>query len=327
MKIYLIISVLFFTISYEGISQKYEIKAYKSEYKEIENYQSMLDISGGYFFEERFDLDFGFPFFDTIYDHIWIMRSGVCYFDYPEEADFSIRGLEYNYELDDPIDIDSIDSDVRIKYTEINGINVLIVQFTKLRLATDTSIETHDSHLNFQYWIYEDGTFEFKMGNYNLENSPNYIPGDGFYFFPANQTIKLASHIALVNPLNEKEIFSYNDTFGHENYQTSTDSLHSILNIPPPGWVIQFKNKTVSTNKYVNIKKLKLYPNPTYHSIHIEGEINGSLLNLRTLDGHLIQSLSYVPNVLDLSHLHSGVYIIEINNNNRIENHRVVILN
>ena len=48
-------------------------------------------------------------------------------------------------------------------------------------MISDPSVEEFDSHIDMQYWFYEDGTIEIRFGHSNLDNSPVYVPGDGFY--------------------------------------------------------------------------------------------------------------------------------------------------
>ena len=151
----------------QSFGQYYQVESFQDEYKEIEQYNSLLIENDGFrSWDKRFDLNFTFPFFDIYYDYINCFDVGICYFD--DEIDYSMRLLEFGYEPDILKDSVNILSDVR--YTLTNWLNkkVLIIQFTKNRLFSDPTIESHDSHVNFQYWFFENGTIEIHVGPSNI---------------------------------------------------------------------------------------------------------------------------------------------------------------
>ncbi len=150
--IFILLSISFPVI----IFGQYTVQAQFEEYKELENYNSVaLETFGDLYWEKEFDLPFTFPYFDTTLGSFVLNHVGLGLID--GEIDFSLRLLAFGYMFDNVTNPDNIESDVRYKFGKIDGKDYLVVQFTKNRLLSDTSIEEFDSHVNFQYWFFDDG--------------------------------------------------------------------------------------------------------------------------------------------------------------------------
>ena len=63
-------------------AQQYEVETFYDEYDDLIDYKSvLLQTIGSTTWEKRFDLNFGFPYYDNTYDHINCFYEGVCNFD------------------------------------------------------------------------------------------------------------------------------------------------------------------------------------------------------------------------------------------------------
>ena len=71
--------------------------------------------------------------------------------------------------------------------------------------------------------------------------------------------------------------------------------------------------ESVIVNK-VNNNKIEIYPNPSMGLIFIKGISEKIVINVYTVNGQLIKSIEQKSNLLDLSDLKNGVYILKINN-------------
>lgn len=301
-------------------SQDYTLEAFQSTYQEISNYNSyQLDTDGDTSIEGEFDLDFEFPFFTYKFDRILLSGPGIIDFDDEDISDFPIRLFTFGYSLDPATNPNNIPSDIRYKDTLINGTKAFIIQWTRVRFNSDPSINTHDSHLNFQYWLFEDGTIELHTGPYNLDNSPVYKPGDGFWFYPSNTSPKqFAFQVALYHPYDENIKLYYGANEGHKEYVWSEKDT-SLVWMPPEGWVIRMKNQTVNTQESNDLSQiLKVYPNPTSSMLNIVSTEPINDIIITDINGKvLIKYFESGP--IDISALNAGIYFCRVKTNNKIK--------
>lgn len=298
--------------SFTSLSQEYTLTSFQSQYEEIDNYSSMQletfgDIQAA---DKLFDLEFSFPYFDDLYDEIQLNRVGVLSFE--DELDFSIRLLTYGYDWDAIWDINDIPSDIRYKDTIVDDRHALVVQFTRMRLTTDPTIDASDSYISFQYWLYEDGTIELVIGPYDLSESPAYFPGEGFFrVIGDGPLLPYASEIALYHPTDPTRRYSYEDFDSHEDFTLRNDAMGSIDWMPPEGWMFRFTNLLVSTVEQPEAEELTLYPNPATDQLHMAS--TSPVQELTIVDGtgrEVVQSKGDAT--IDISTLDSGIYFIHI---------------
>ncbi|MCB0660964.1 MAG: hypothetical protein KDC04_08510, partial [Saprospiraceae bacterium] len=245
MKILLVIVASFFS---SVITAQYDVVAFQDNYTEIEGYHSIaLETFGNRAWVKKFELPFNFPYFDYDFDYLICEVEGTCYFE--DDLDFSLRLMTFGYKYDEILDTVNIESDVRYKFGEKDGKSYLAVQLTKNRLFSDPSVDEFDSYVNFQYWIFDDGTIELRFGPSNLDHSPVYVPGEGFYLLTNEGPKPAGPQLALYHPYDENIRLEYNDLNNYTEYELTTVELGGINWWPPDGWVIRFTNKRVSTNE------------------------------------------------------------------------------
>jgi hypothetical protein len=305
------------------VAAQYDVTAYQGHYEEIEDFNSIaLETFGDLYWEKEFELPFSFKYFDTTFNSLLINVEGLGILE--NEIDFSLRLMAFGYMFDNVLDPYNIESDVRYKYGEKEGKDYLVVQFTKNRLFSDTSIEEYNSYVNFQYWFFDDGTIELRFGPSNLDNSPVYVPGEGFYLLTDQGAIPAGPQLALYHPYNENIRLEYNDLDSHEEYEINTDGTGSIDWWPPDGWVIKFSNQLVSTNETVTNNSNKIHPNPTTGQVYIDSEEVVKLIELYSTSGKLIIRSSV--STLDLSLLNSGIYYLRVMTNKSLSNYQIIKL-
>lgn len=290
----------------------YEFTTFEKEYQPLETYTSMLkETRGDIRWEYQFDLGFSLPLFDKEYNSLICTFSSICN-TLDQEVSFGLNWHGYNYDF--VTDTVNIESDVRFATLDDNGIKVLVLEFVKNRLAGDTSIAEFDSHVNFQHRIYEDGRLEVHYGPSNLENSPNYVPGVGFYSFEGAVN-------SLAGPYFDLEKLDL-DSFivekrvalkgPYDNLEFTEEETQAITTYPPEGFVIQLRPTTVSTEEPVWKGEVLVYPNP------VKDIINMKTKDDRIIGGHLYDmlgnrmSVDFKENQISVQHLPSGMYILEV---------------
>lgn len=304
---YIMVSSEIFTQSYE-----YKISSFQDKYTEIDSFNSiLLETRGNQSWEKKFNLNFSFPFYDSIYNHIICENTSACLFDHSLDYEIVLMGFGYDFDISE-IDTNYIVSDVRYKLEKVNGLRALVIQYTKVRLNSDSSVNEFDSHLNFQVWFFESGSMEVRFGTFNLANSPNYIPGEGFYLIPINhEPINLGPEMIIRN--------SFKDDVGigldglYDDY--IVDNFGGYLtSMPPEGWVIRFERVNKTNNLDYVRDDIKIYPNPTKGIIGIENFdeiIELQIVNIHGISQNFIKN----ENGIDIQTFDPGVYILKLTKN------------
>ena len=290
-------------------AQGYEIKSFQDEYIQLTDYSSLQLNNLGACCDMELEFGFDFPYFDKLYNSI--MGAGTGIYSFPDNI-FAIRLLGFIYEWDQVFDPAEIPSDIRYSSTEINNKKVLVIQYTMMRLASDTSIEEYDSHVNFQHRFWEDGTIDIIFGDKNLENSPNYVPGEGlFLLVNGDSLVNLGPELGLIAPDAEFEIG------GNGNYNdiVQTEYLGRLNNFGPEGWVIRFK-KTANSLSDANSEResIVLFPNPSTFEIKIEPDVVlfNSSYKIIGKDGRIVENKPLLSSCVDISRLRRGQYTIVV---------------
>lgn len=289
----------------------YESTTFEREYQPLETYTSMQkETRGDLRWEYQFDLGFSLPLYGKEYNSLICTFSSICN-TLDQEVSIGLNWHDYNYDF--VTDTVNIESDVRFATLDDNGIKVLVLEFVKNRLAGDTSISEFDSHVNFQQRIYEDGRLEVHYGPSNLENSPNYVPGVGFYSFEGAVN-------SLAGPYFDLEKLDWDSLIvekrvalkgPHDNLEFTEEESQAITTYPPEGFVIQLRPSTLSAEEPVQVSEVLLYPNP------VENQINFRLKDDRILQVQVYDMLGNgLPvemkgNQLQVHSLAAGMYILE----------------
>jgi hypothetical protein len=304
---YIIPFLLLFSYS---LPAQYVVESFQSEYEPLETYKSYFLEYNEVLYWQRFDLDFQFPFYDEYYDYIY-MSTGVVIFD--DSENFNMWLFDFIYDFDYPDDYYNIESDIHFGHTTYDGKQAFVVEFVKARLANDPSVAEFDSHINLQYRFYEDGRIAVHFGPRNLDNSPSYVPGEGFFLIVQDTAINLGPNLSIAD-LDGDPYFGVEGTVG--NF-TTPESLGRITEIPPVGWVVQFKPITVNTLESDLTQRYSVFPNPAVLFLHIEGDVNKEDdYEIFNTDGTLVSSGSLNGKKrIDVSMLSHGTYILNIGKN------------
>lgn len=90
----------------------------------------------------------------------------------------------------------------------------------------------------------------------------------------------------------------------------------------------EYKIEVVSNTENIDIKKLKVYPNPFVDQIYIEHLSEMDCISIFRMDGTLVKKLHRSDfseqNILDLHGLSGGVYILESESNGLKSTHKVI---
>jgi hypothetical protein len=214
--------------------------------------------------------------------------------------------MTFGYEFDKLTDPENVLSDLRYALTTKNNKKALCLQYTKNRLTSDPSVEQYDSYINFQIWFIENGDIEVRFGNYNLENSPVYVPIEGFYLQTVNQGPLLIGPVfGLYHPYEEGIIFGINGQYDSLEI-LEQDGYLTLL--PPPNWVIKFEKQPTSIHENL-IKEFTAYPNPFIDRINFTEPF--SKISIFSLEGKLMKEFESSTNQIDLSNLLNGMYIVK----------------
>lgn len=288
---------------------EYKISSFQDKYTEIDSFTSLLlETRGDQGWDKKFELDFNFPFYDSLYNYIICDFTATCLFEHSLDYEIVLMGNGYEFDIIQ-IDTNNIISDVRYKLEKVNGIKALVLQYTKVRLISDTSVDEFDSHLNFQVWYYENGSMEVRFGPYNLENSPNYVPGEGFYLIPNDHPpINFGPEMLIRNSSKENEGIGLDGPY--DNYMV--DNIGGFLtSLPPAGWVIRFDRVTKSNavNSYIDF--INIYPNPSSGLIHIDNINDIYNIQVTNIAG-VAQNFKFSQDGIDIHEIDPGIYFLKI---------------
>lgn len=289
-------------------AQLYSIESFQNEYVELEEYHSIAIEEKGYFYwNKRFDLDFQFPFYGFMYDYIICDYSAVCDFDNAVGQSYPIYLLAFGYEWDNVLDTVNIESDVRYALVTEEDVKGLVVQYTRVRLSSDPALEEFDSYINFQIVFFESGDLEIRFGDYNLANSPSYVPGEGFYLYLTNNPPVLGGpSVGLTNPIDNNDKFGMSGTA--EDYQEVND-IGILRVLPPEGWVIRFRRNPDATRN-LNAQSVRIYPNPAQTEVTIDSDQIFERMDVFDTQGRYCKSIQGA-NHIDISDLISGMYVVK----------------
>jgi hypothetical protein len=292
----------------------YEMEFDYEPYEPLEEYESILIENLGYnIWDKKFDLPFEFPFFDSTYNHLIGYYDNI--WDIEGSVDFCMYLFSYDYNFDiitDPRDTVNIQSDVRYHYTERDGKQALVVEFFNNRLHDDPSVDEHDSYVNFQDWFYEDGTIEIRFGAFNLDHSPYYVPGEGFWLpVNGNDSILIGPFVGIQDPFQTDKQIGLDGTF--EDFEV-VSPFQTLTTIPDSGFVIRFKRIPVSAdNTTIEDKNITIYPSPTNDMFKIIGNDVDKVESVHVLVHGKFIELKQFSDQYDVSFLPSGIYYIVVN--------------
>jgi len=301
-----------FCLTSSGQSPNYTIESFQGTYIELATYESMKLRTGfDPLWEYEFQLDFPFPFYDSAYSKLKYYRS--AWGSFTEDQDLALQLMEFHAYIYDPwhpdVDTTNIPSDVRFSHVLADGVRAFVIQFTKMRLSTDPSILTHDSYINFQIWLYENGVLEVHFGDINLDHSPNYVPGEGFYrFYDNGEMALLGPHMAISDPYDEENAIGLEGAYN--DYEVVDDAYAILTTLPPTGWVIQFKPTYLSLHNLTQgMEQIMLYPNPTNDILRLPRP-DARIIVMDGM-GRIVYSGWPQGEIFDVSSFPKGIYYLQ----------------
>ncbi len=293
-------------------SSGYTIESFQDVYSELAEYESIvLQTQNDLFWEVEFPLNFGFPYYDSMYNKVTFLHDSWGYFT--ENQDLSLFLFEYiPFVTELYSDTIEFPSDVRHAYVVSNNLEALVLQFTKNRFFADPFADSLDTYLNWQVWLFENGVIEIHFGELHLDGNPIYAPGKGFYLFSSGEidTTEIdGPHVGISNPIDESDAIAFSGSYN--DYEV-TDDLYDVLTVMPPiGWIIRFKPKSVGLfEPDYRLSEVSICPNPANTYIRIPEP--GIYITMYDFSGKIMYEGVPNENKLSVSELLPGIYFIRI---------------
>lgn len=79
-----------------------------------------------------------------------------------------------------------------------------------------------------------------------------------------------------------------------------------------------------NTSKVSLTNSVNIYPNPTSNYMSFEGLKSGSTIEILTMNGQLLKTIMYTGNLMDISNLEKGMYLVKILNSEFIETKKLL---
>jgi hypothetical protein len=98
-----------------------------------------------------------------------------------------------------------------------------------------------------------------------------------------------------------------------ENYTSTTNNINEKIDLT---FSLNIENTTLSINDFSNEKQIFLYPNPTKNNFYLNSKNNFNIVSIFDLTGRHIKTFQSNENKYDVSNLHSGTYLIKIEQKN-----------
>ena len=320
MKVNALIFIILFSLQSVS-SQDYKVVVYEDSYIELDTFESIILEDGNHIgWNKRFALNFNFPYYDTSYNYIIGDYESTYSFD--DEIDYSIRLMLFGYEFDKLTDLNNVSSDLRYALKLKDEKKALCLQYTNNRLTSDPSVQQFNSYINFQIWFIENGDIEVRFGDYNLDHSPVYVPGDGFYIQTVNAgPILIGPEFGLYHPYVENIKFGIDGPY--DSLQVINGSGYLTV-LPPPNWVIKFEKQSTAVGD-VKINETCFYPNPVMDKIKFTEPVQD--IYLFNMEGKLLKSIVNSENCINefnLSEFASGIYILKVLANGKFTTTKII---
>lgn len=301
-------------VNMSGQITHYTIESFQGEYDELTSYQSvalLTDFDPFWWYE--FELDFPFPFYDSTYTRM--IYNHASWGGFTEDQDEALLLMDCGaFSIDHhAIDTSNITSDVRFSHVMDGDMQAFVIQFTKARFFDDPFIDSLDTYINFQLRFYENGFMEVHFGSTNIDESPIYMPGKGFYGYSDTGFIDTTQisgpHMGIEHPITEDNAFGLEGAYN--DYEVVNTNYSTLTVLPPEGWVIRFKPSVVSTfSPGQEVEHLVISPNPANEYINFP--ITNEKIIVLNGTGSVVFEGYPKYDALDVSFLPSGLYYLQI---------------
>lgn len=292
-------------------SEKYSVESVQGVYEELNTYESIaLNTEFDPLWTYEFNLNFPFPFFDSSYNRVIFDRSS--YGAFTDDEDNSLFLFQYySWTYDPYMGSKDITSDVRYAHVTLEGKQAFVLQFTKVRIFADLYEDSLDTYLNFQLWLFENGVIEVHFGDIHMDNNPIYSPGKGLYCFSSDEGIDTSEicgpYMGIANPFNENDAVGVEGAYN--DYSVTGDIYASFTVMPPKGWIIRFRPRSVSTHE-IPSTEITIQPNPAHDFIQLP-QISGKARIFDVMSKEVFHGFVQDGD-LNVSALIPGLYFIEV---------------
>lgn len=301
----------------------YNFKYKKEAYVPLTNGISLNDTN--IWDDESYAIPLGFTFklgnksLDTIYLH----GTSILSSDTTLEV---MDGLVFiDADLQDRGAVDTSVSKSSIKYvvTGAIGSRICKIEIANAGFSDEYDIYgTMDDSVNIQLWIYEAG------GIVEMHYGPSQVTNPSDYFL--SQAGPIVGYADFLDP-NEQSGIVYlvsgdYDSPTLDSFSFSTMGF-TLFSYPEDGTVYTFTPKqTLRTNKEHRLQNIKVYPSAVRNNLHIDlGDATAAEYRIISATGqttNVYGSMKQRSNTIDVSHLPSGMYILQLSTNGSGEAYR-----
>lgn len=179
------------------------------------------------------------------------------------------------------------------------GDRICKIQWSNLSLFNSTQ----EDYINYQAWLYENGTIEFRIGGLQLSSNACYWDGEigglsTVTVYDENNGEPLNNSIFLSgNPANPNTTIGINPV--------------TLVGHPDSSMVYRFSRTDAGIKKTETAKHFEVYPNPSKDKINISKLEEIKSIQIKDISGKTIFSPVNFKDI-DISVLESGSYLIEI---------------
>jgi hypothetical protein len=189
-----------------------------------------------------------------------------------------------------------------VTYKTLGNIGNRICKIQWKNLKFNNSANEGD-YINYQVWLYEDGTIEFRLGGI-LASS------DLCYWDEENGLI---SSLILYDEIAQDPLSRSLSLFGDPNNPVVRNGLniYTLEGQPDSSMVYRFGNLRANTKELKALRKIEVFPVPAIDKIQINSENEIIEVKIKDMTGKTL-SIHRNMNVLDVSNLSGGRYVLEI---------------
>ena len=328
---------LLFTIVYcsDTLSQDaYEVTWEQGTYDTLDNYESVFEIVdlGFNFDRDSFycirnfpvptflDIGFSFPYFDNRFEVVMPLPMGQVILDL-----FNAQNLQQIFTFmarpeDENCPFGPLTSDFRLQRGSIDDEKYIAFELINGRLRgtiQDDSIPPPYHQLNFQVWLYESGTIQFKAGEIDLENSTSYHPGSGIFHEG------LASYEGPymgISDLDNSDHYYLKGTFADpiidNNFTLDNIDEYILLGLPPEGW-------TITWTRTMTDAVQESYVEPVLNNLDGQVEILSQMDSWVLADIRGQKALEGKERFIDMTPLPTGYYVLFIELDGQLYNRKL----
>ncbi len=304
------------------------------EYTPLEDYFSMYEVVnlgsglgsdsefclGTNYILTEIGLNFDFPFYDQVLTRATPIPTGNIIFDLynsSKQIAFFFARVEDANCPDGPLL-----SDFRVQRGIKDGLKFCAFEMVDGVLQSDVVQGTVLPHhtINFQVWLYENGTIQFRAGDINVEGSPNYVPGVGFI---RRDSVPEGPHLGIQSWIQSDEYFILG-SFENPEIINEFDFGNRISGLPEKGWTA-----TWTYNNFTSTKEAEDEVPYEHQTLITTGivEDNHDLENwiLVDLNGNPYSSGGPYESI-DLSNAPAGMYVLSWQQQRRRFSRKVIKL-